>query len=312
MAEGLIAAFFGIVKEEPVPVAGIFAVFHRVPEGGELQPAVIEHTVQHQAHSVHVQHVGQLPQVFLRAQQRVYLIIVEGVVAVGGVAQKQGRCVDHFHAQVVQIGHGLDNAPQVAAEAVFVLHPVAGPRLQRFVRLRAFAPAKAIRENFVAHAAPGPLGRRLGGISVSKGERLAHVLGIIRAAVQAGGVQLEHLLVALQHKKVFQPPVMGHERDLIPRVPFVLRYRLHRVHVSLEEKLGHVVIAGNASLHLGKLIPAGLKPQTYAAVRQGIAVFQPRHMINGAKMNVAHFRSFPLCLLFVSPSALGRFPAPPG
>ena len=55
----------------------------------------------------------------------------------------------------------------------------------------------------------GPLGCRLAGVGIGEGEGLAHVLGIIRPAVQAGGVQLERLFIAVQYEKIFQPPVMG-------------------------------------------------------------------------------------------------------
>ena len=151
-----------------------------------------------------------------------------------------------------------------------------------------FAPAEAVRENFVAHAAPGPLGRRLAGVGIGEGEGLAHVLGIIRPAVQAGGVQLEAKLVAAQYKKVAHAQILGAKDHLVQIVPFVVKDGLKLVFLRVLEKLRVCVVGRHAHRHARKLALSGLQTQAHAPVGQCVAILQPRPMEHGTKLKIAH------------------------
>ena len=108
--------------------------------------------------------------------------------------------------------------------------------------------------------------------------------------MQAARVQLEGQLLAFQNKQIFEPPVPRHEYAFVPVVPFIMvgQFHLHRIapFVKTIETAG--IVAGNARAYARKIAASGLQAQAYAAVRQGMAILQPRHVMDGTQMKIAH------------------------
>ena len=288
VAEGVVSIGHFVVKAEPAAIRGGLALFHRVHKGRELEPRMVEHPIQHDAHVVFMQLVAQRAQVILRAQQRIDLEVVEGIVTVRAVAEEQGRGIDHLYTQVLEIRHRLENAAQIAAEAVLVLHAGAGPGLYRLrIGFHGFA-AEAVRKDLIPNAPPRPFGHGSRRIHIGKGECLAHVLLRIRPRLQARGVKLERQLIALKHEQILDPQVPGGKDHLIKIMPLIAIGHRHFILVRAFEIIGHGVIAGNPHGHARKLSPAGLEAQAHAPVGQRMAILQPGHVIDGPKLDGAH------------------------
>ena len=137
-----------------------------------------EHAVQHDADAVLLCLGAQRLELFVGAQQRVYVEVVGGVVAVVGVGLKDGIQVEEIHAHLVQVGQLELDALEVAAEVVLVqvaAHLIGLPEgLGVFVGLidavreghgLVLHPfAEAVREDLVEHFALDGLRRLEGGI----------------------------------------------------------------------------------------------------------------------------------------------------
>ena len=104
----------GVAVSAAVTIAA-FAV-----EIAAVGTGVAEHTVQHDANAVLGGLAAEHLELLVGAQQRVYVEIVGGVVAVVGVRLKDGVEVKVVHPHLPQIGQFDADAFQVAAEIVLV------------------------------------------------------------------------------------------------------------------------------------------------------------------------------------------------
>ena len=160
----------------------------------------------------------QVLQVLKGAQHGVDLVVVRGVVAVGGVGFENGGQVDQADPQLLQVGDGLPDALQVAAEiaVVFDLSPI--PGLDARPR-GAFAP-EAVRENLVAHLAQGPGRQGPGRVDIGKGEGVDAKGGLPKGfgLLDALLVQVAGLPTFLQFKQVALAGVIRGEVRLVPVV----------------------------------------------------------------------------------------------
>ena len=175
-----------------------------------------EHAVQHDADAVLLCLGTQGLELFVGAQQGVYVEVVGGVVAVVGVRLKDGVQVEEIHAHLVQVGQLELDALQVAAEVVLIqvaAHFIGLPEgfgvfvgLIDAVReghglvLHPFA--EAVREDLVEHFALDGLRRLEGGI-VNRDLPFLTVLpadhaAVVRPAHDAAKVGVEVKIVEVE------------------------------------------------------------------------------------------------------------------
>ena len=285
-AEGHVAAGVLRPEEEPVVIFGRLALLHRVLKRREAQAAVVEHAVQHDADVPRVQRVGQIAQILQRAEQRVNLVIVERVVAVGGIRKENRRHIDHAHAQLGQIRHGLQNALEVAAEAIFVRHALAAPRLDGLLPRHIHA-AEAIRKDLVADAPARPLRLLLRGIGVGIVET-AHPRGVFRHGARAVRIVQQRHVPRAQNKRVDDARVARREHRLPDLAVFIPPHALHRRIGGVGKRFALGIVEGMAQRHRVKLICGGRQPDADAPVAERVAILQPRDMVNGGDLKALH------------------------
>ncbi len=99
----------GIVEVEPAPVRRGGAILDDVVERPEAAPAVIEDTVEHDAHAPGVRGIEQGTQGLVAAEQRVDRQIVVGVIPMVGGGLEDRCQVERGDAQVLEVAQVLDD-----------------------------------------------------------------------------------------------------------------------------------------------------------------------------------------------------------
>ena len=164
MIPGVIGALFGLIRTG----GGIAA---ELVEIDAVCTGVGEYAVQNYRNAVGFGSLTQFPKVLVGAQQRVYLPVIGGVVAVVLVGFEDRVQIDAGHAQIFQIVQLAADTVQIAAEVVvvpdvsvlvglvvgefspFPHHAVRGHIVMHFA-----AAAKAVGEDLIHHAALEELG----------------------------------------------------------------------------------------------------------------------------------------------------------
>ena len=286
LAEGHVAAGILLAEEEPVVIFGVLPLLHRVLERRKAEAAMVEYAVQYDADALLVQRVGQIAQILQRAEQRVNPIIIERVVSVGGIGKENRGHVHHAHAQLGQIRHGFQNALEVAAEAVFVRHALAAPRLDGLLARHIHA-AEAIRENLVADAAARPLRLLLRRVGVRVVET-AHPLGLLRHGACAVRIVQQRHVARLQDERVDNARVVRREHRLPNLAVLVAPHARHRRIGRARKRLALGIVIGMAQRHRVKLVHGGRQPDADAPVAERVAILQPRHMADGGNLKAFH------------------------
>ena len=251
---------------------------------------MVEYAVEHNADALFMQRVGQIAQILQRAQQRIDLIIVERVIAVGRVGQENRRHIHHAYAQFGQIRHSFQNALKVTAEAVFVRHTLAAPRLDGLFARHIHA-TEAIRENLIADAPARPLRLLFGRIGVRIVEAV-HPFGLLRHGARAVRVVQQRHIARAQDKGIDNARVVRPKHRLPDLVVLVAPHALHRRIRRAGKGFALGVVIGMAQRHRVKLVYGGRQPDADAPVAERMAVFQPRHVANCGNLQALHVFSF--------------------
>ena len=159
MIPGVIRAVLGLISAGRV-------VASELVEIDAVCAGVGEYAVQDDGDAPYLCRLAQLPEVLVGTQQRVYIPVVCGVIAVILVGFEDRVQIDAGDAQVFQIVQLAADAVQVAAEIVVVpdvtilvglvvghLAPVPHDTVRRYIVMHLAAAAKTVGEDLIHHAA---------------------------------------------------------------------------------------------------------------------------------------------------------------
>ena len=273
-------------KEKPIVIPGGPPVLQRILKRRKPQPAMIEHAVEHNAHPLLMQRVGKRAQILRGAQKRVDLVVVKRIIAVRRVRKEDRGHVHHAHAQRLEVWHRLQNAPQVAAKAVFIGHAPASPRLHGLLPRHIHAP-EAVRKDLVAHTAARPGGLFARGIRMGI-VKAAHPGWIIRHGVRTVGIVQHANLLCAQLKGVHDPRVLHGKHRLPDLGGLIAPHALHGHFLVAGKGHAFTVVVGIAQCDLIPLPCAHAQADAHAPIAERMPVLQPWHMLDGCDLQALH------------------------
>ena len=118
------------LREKPGSVARALAVLYNILERRPVVPAMVEYAVEQHPQPQLMGGADELCKIVLRAEGRVDVEIIHGVVLVVGRRFEYGREVKARCAEIADVAELFDNAAKIAALKIL-------PRRRRTPRLRA-------------------------------------------------------------------------------------------------------------------------------------------------------------------------------
>ena len=268
----LFRVHFLSTDDEPIEIRRVLPVAEHVLKIREAFAAMVEHGIHHDADPQRVRLFDEPAQFFLRAELRIYLIIVVNIVLVVGDGAKYGRQIERRDAQPFEIAKLLADARKVSPRKALRMREIAPFQIDIGILFLGVAAEKPIDEDLIEHRALHPFHfghdirsvdiRQLKGVVVGKLEVITFAHPVLRNII--------YLLPFVQFKDVDEPYVFERKADEIVIECPVRKLLLH--HRTLSFQVIIVFISVN-DIDFGKHVLARRpQAQLYPIARQSIAV----------------------------------------